>query len=123
MAHPLPPIIFYGPPGLEAQVFQSFLTKSGYRVRLVTVAEQAWLALNANPTAILVIALDHSLQEARDLVQRVGTTLARRVLHIFILAEEQPFEVDLPNAEIIPRPWRLSEVIARIRALTRPKHG
>ena len=117
----LPPIIFYGTPGLEAQIFQTYMASSGYQVQLVTTRDGAFSSIDGSPSAIVVIAVDKSPQELTELAREIRARKQGTNGHVFILSGEQPFDTGLPSVDVIPRPFRLSEVIARIQTITRRK--
>jgi DNA-binding response OmpR family regulator len=112
------PIIFLGKPGLEAQIFQAYMQSSGFRVQVGETLDSALAALRTTPRATTVIALDEpaaKLTEVARTLQRAGQ------VHnpIFILAGEQVFDPRLPSVYVVPRPFRLAEVIRRIQSLDR----
>ncbi len=117
----LPAIIFYGTPGLEAQIFQTYMASSGYQVQMVTTRDGAFASVAGSASAIVVIAIDKPPQELTALAQEIRARKQVPANHIFILSGEQSFDTGLPSVDVIPRPFRLSEVIARIQAITRRK--
>ncbi len=115
MTYPL--IIYYGNSGLESQVFQSYMASSGYRVQVVNTREGAISALHADPAAIAVIALEKKQQELIEQAQALRTYTDQRRAHFFILSTEDGFEIGQPWIDVIPRPYRLSELVKRIQSL------
>ncbi len=115
MAYPL--IIYYGNSGLESQVFQSYMASSGYKVQVVNTREGAISALHADPAAIAVIALEKKQQELIEQAQALHTYADQKRAHFFILSTEDGFELRQPWMDIIPRPYRLSELVRRIQSL------
>lgn len=112
----LPLIIYYGPPGLDTQVFQSYMVSSGYQVKVVSNREGVRSALDANRDAIVVIAVDQDAQELTGEAEslRALTRFGRR---IFLISPEETPELRLSGVQVIPKPYRLSELVRRIRAI------
>ncbi len=119
---PYPLIIYYGNSGLESQIFQSYMTSSGYRVQVVNSREGAISALHADPAAIAVIALEKKQQELIEQAEALRAYADRAHAHFFILSTEEAFEPRQPQIDVIPRPYRLSELVRRIQALTKDTH-
>ena len=115
---PFASIIYYGTPGLETDIFQSYMSCSGYPVRVVTGFPEA-PTITTLAASIAVIALEKPGEElvrlARELCARSEGCLQR----IFILTDAESLPVAEPQVEIIQRPFRLSEVIKRIQFLSR----
>ncbi len=112
-------IIYYGKPGLESQVFQSYMASSGYKVQVVTTREGALSALAADPSAIAVIALEKKQQELIEQAELLRLCADHNPSHIFILSTEDTFEIRPPGVDVIPRPYRLSELVRRIQAIAK----
>jgi DNA-binding response OmpR family regulator len=112
----LPLIIYFGKPGLESQVFQSYMVSSGYQVQVVGSCDGATSALDANPDAIAVIAVD---QDPQGLIHQAEILRAHAgpSSHIFIISPDEALDLHLSGVQVIPRPYRLSELVRRIRAL------
>jgi DNA-binding response OmpR family regulator len=115
----LPLILYYGNTGLESQVFQSYMASSGFKVQVVTSSEAASRALDANPEAIAVVALDEDdnklVEEAEELQARGN----RRKTRVFVLSTQEA-RINTPEGvDVIPRPYRLSELVRQIQGLTR----
>lgn len=109
-------IIYYGRPGLDTQVFQSYMVSSGYQVQVVGNRDGVRSALDANRDAIVVIAVDQDPEELAAQAQRLRS-LARFDRRIFLISPEETADPRLSGIEIIPKPYRLSELVRRIRAL------
>jgi DNA-binding response OmpR family regulator len=111
------PIIYYGRPGLETQVFQSYMVSSGYRVQVVYNRDSASCALDASPDAIVVIAVD---QDPQEMIRQAEILRAHAQLdgHVFLISPAESLDLQLSGIDVIPRPYRLSELVRRIRALT-----
>ncbi len=116
---PYPLIIYFGRPGLESQVFQSYMVSSGYQVQVVTSREGAVSALSADPTAIAVIALEKKQQELIEQAEALRRYADHKRSHIFVLSTEQELNARPSGIDIIPRPYRLSELVRRIQAITK----
>ncbi len=116
---PRPLIIYYGNTGLESQVFQSYMASSGYKVQVVTSGEAAASALDANPASIAVIALDRKQHELMEQARRLRGQVNGREGFIFILSTEDTREPAPEGVVVIPRPYRLSELVRRIQAITK----
>ncbi len=107
------PVVFYGRHGLEADVLESYLRRSGYPVEMV-LTENGNLPEVANtPSSIAVIALGSST---------IGLELAQQIqlvtggcTKVFILAGSPDLKSNDPSVEIIQRPYHLSHVIKRIQ--------
>ncbi len=114
-----PLIIYYGSPGLESQVFQSYMVSSGYKVQVVTTREGAITALDANPASFAIVALQNKqwdlIEQARSLLAHVRDSRC----HVFVLSAEDGAEMPPDGIDVIPRPYRLSELVRRIQALTK----
>ena len=117
----LPPIVFFGPPGLEAQIFHSYLTHSGYWVQVVHTRERALNALDAEPGALAVIALKETPDQFIELIHTIRAHTGQPERPIFALVEEEDLELNLYDVQVFPRPFRLSDVIKHIVALTLTK--
>ncbi len=112
-------IIYYGSPGLESQVFQSYMVSSGYKVQVVTTREGAITALDANPASFAIVALQN---KQRDLIEQARMLLSHvrdSHCHVFVLSAEDGPETPPEGIDLIPRPYRLSELVRRIQALTK----
>ncbi len=123
MVHPL--IIYYGNSGLESQVFQSYMASSGYRVQVVNTRESAISALHTDPAAIAIIALEKKQQELLEQAQALRAYADQARAHFFVLSTEDAFDPRQAWIDVIPRPYRLSELVRRIQNLLKdsPKSG
>ncbi len=115
----LPLIIYYGKSGLESQVFQSYMASSGYKVQVVTNGDAAANAMAANPDAIAVVALDRKQNELFEQARNLRAHADRNSSRIFILSTEDTREAPPDGIDVIPRPYRLSELVRRIQAITK----
>jgi hypothetical protein len=116
---PALPLIYYGKPGLEADVFQAYMASSGFAVRMVTGAHGQIPSKLLDDSAITVISLEKSNEELIRLANEIRARSNGCVRRVLILADGQPFEVEAPAVEVIFRPYRLSEIADRIRAISR----
>ncbi len=114
------PIFYYGTPGLEADIFQSYMRCSGYQVRLIITDTMTPVAMPSGTSSIAVIALEKRPEELVQFAHELRRRSGELVKRVFILADSFPTGLDDPAVEIIQRPFRLSEVIKRIQILTRP---
>ena len=114
-------IIYYGKHGLEAQVFQSYMTSSGFKVQVVTTREGALSALAADPSAIAVIALEKQQRELIEQAELLRRYTDRKEGHVFVLSTEDSYDLRPAGIDVIPRPYRLSELVKRIQAITKEK--
>jgi hypothetical protein len=113
------PLVYYGKPGLEADVFQAYMASSGFSVQMVTNTQGRIPDIVFNNDSITVISLERSNEELVRLANQIRSQsngFARRVL---ILADAQPSDVEAPAVDVIFRPYRLSEIADRIRAINR----
>jgi len=117
----LPPLIYYGKFGLEAQIFQTYMASSGYQVQTVLTRDGVLDALRAQPDAITVIALDQSPTELTKLVSELRERSDNASSAIFLLGGDQSFDPHMDSVYVITLPYRLSEVIGRIQSITRQK--
>jgi DNA-binding response OmpR family regulator len=110
-------IIYFGKPGLETEVFHSYMASLGYRVQVVSTCASATSALDATPGAIVVIAAD---QEPEEAVHHAESLHAHLKIdgRIFVISSAQSLDLRLSGVDFIPQPYRLSELVKRIRALT-----
>jgi DNA-binding response OmpR family regulator len=110
-------IIYFGMPGLETEVFQSYMASLGYKVQVVSTCASAASALDAAPDAIVVIAAD---QEPEEAIQSAESLQAHLKVdgRIFVISPAQALDLHLSRVDIVPQPYRLSELVKRIRALT-----
>ncbi len=115
----LPKILYYGERGLEEQVFQVYLSRAGYPVQLVSNVDQALALLRLDRSAILVLALDRTLQELMQLTRTILAFTHNPAHAIFVLDGDEAVDAEIPNVDVISRPFRLSKVIRRIQALAR----
>lgn len=111
------PLVYYGAPGLEADVFQAYMASSGFPVQLVTNGKIPGSVLDGS--SITVISLEKSPEELLQLADEIQTRSGGCVKRVLILADGQPFESEEPSVEVIHRPYRLSEIADRIRAISR----
>jgi DNA-binding response OmpR family regulator len=116
---PILPIVYYGKPGLDADVFQAYMTSSGYPVQMVTSAEGGFPPNVLGISSITVIALEKSPQELLELAHEIRMQSNGCVKRVLILAEGQSSDADAPAVEFIHRPYRLSELVERVRAISR----
>ncbi len=114
------PIFYYGTPGLEADIFQSYMRCSGYQVRLINADVSTPITMPSETSAIAVIALEKRPEELIQLARELRARGDELVKRVFILADGFSIGVDDPAVEVIQRPFRLSEVIKRIQVLSRP---
>ena len=98
---------------------QSYLASSGYNVKVETTRDGVLAALDADPSAITVIALDADQQELLDQAVGLRRTIDHQPAHIFILSTEETGEAQPAGIDVIPRPYRLSELVRRIQALAK----
>ncbi len=115
----LPLIVYYGNSGLESQVFQSYMASSGFKVQVVTSSEAAAKVLDANPDAIAVVALDESDQRLVEEAEELQARGNRRKSRVFVLSTEESMITPPNGVDVIPRPYRLSELVRQIQGLTR----
>lgn len=113
------PLVYYGKPGLEADVFQAYMTSSGFSVQMVTGADLTIPANGFRNPFITVISLDRSPEELLRLANEIQASGNGSVKRILILTEGQPFPAESPSVEVILRPYRLSQLADRIRAISR----
>ncbi len=103
-------VIYYGSRGLVTQVFEKFACAMFHRLVFVDWEEELVAALEREPDAAVILATaappDLLLDLART-IQAYGNP------QIFILADE-PFEVDLPATEVLPRTLGLSAILKRV---------
>jgi hypothetical protein len=118
-----PKIVYFGPSGLDADIFRAYMASSGFNVQLAPTREDALAAVKADPTAITVIALDKPPPDLIKLARDVRARTLSEESHIFILAGSQPFDPGVPSVEVIPRPFRLAELSRRIQSLARQLAG
>ncbi len=111
------PVVFYGRRGLEADVFESYMSRSGYPVQVVLVENGHLPSVANEPSSIAVIALGPTSQ---------GMELARQIqmetggcARVFILNAPEAQRSDDPSVEIIPKPYQLSQVVKRIQRVSR----
>lgn len=116
---PVLPLIYFGKPGLEADVFQAYMASSGFSVQMVTNAEGRIPANVFNSSSITVISLEKSPEELLRLANEIQVQSNGGVKRVLILTEGQPFDAEAPTVEVISRPFRLSEIEDRIRAISR----
>ena len=111
-------IIFYGSPGLEADIFQSYMRCSGYPVHVVTQWSDC-PPLTTLASAFAVIALDQPAEELVRMAHELYAHSEGAFKRIFVLADGQAPPPAEPQVEMIRRPYRLTEVIRRIQFLSR----
>jgi DNA-binding response OmpR family regulator len=117
----LPPLIYYGKSGLEAQIFQTYMASSGYQVQTVLTRDGVLEAIGMQPNAITVIALDKSPVELTELAGELRVRAKDSSNPIFLLGGDEPFDPRMDSVYVITRPFRLSEVITRIQSISRHK--
>ena len=116
-------ILFYGQPGLEADIFQSYMRCSGYPVHLITGDLPPSLRMTILPASVGVIALQKPAEDLVGLAREMLSSGQGYFKRIFILADGQPVPATEPEVEVIYPPFRLSGVIKRIQALSRQENG
>ncbi len=113
------PIIYCGPPGLESEVFEAYMSSSGYQVEMATTPDAAVPVLAREPSAILVLAMPGSRAEIASLIKRFRSQSGARRNPIFVLTDKDEFDSKIDGVEVVTRPFRLSELISRIQSLSR----
>ncbi len=113
------PILYYGAPGLESDIFQSYMRCSGYPVQMVLADTPNLAPVSGQTSSIAVIALPKPPEELVQLASELRAHSNGLFKRIFILSEGRPMTPNDPAIEIIERPFRLSEVIKRIQILNR----
>jgi hypothetical protein len=113
------PVVYFGKPGLEADVFQAYMASSGFPVHMVTDGQTRIPANLFNGSSITVISLEKSPEELLRLAREIKLQSNGHVKRILILVEGQPFEAEAPVVEVIQRPYRLSELADWVRAISR----
>ena len=116
---PIIPLVYYGKPGLEANVFRAYMTSAGFTVQLVTNLQDQIPANLSSNSFITVISLEESSQELIRVANEIRERSNGNVKRVLILADGPPFEVEAPAVEVIFKPYRLSEIADRIRAISR----
>jgi hypothetical protein len=119
LAMPFLPIFYYGLPGLEADIFHSYMRCSGYPVRMLVTRTPFLPPLPDGSASVVVIALTEPPEKLAQFARELRMNSSGTVQRVFILANGTPPRVDDPGIEIIERPFRLSEVIKRIQVLNR----
>jgi hypothetical protein len=111
-------LVYFGKPGLEADVFQAYMASSGFPVQMVTNAQGRFPANLFNSSSITVISLEKSPEELLRLASEIRMRGNGCVKRILILADGQTFDAEAPAVEVIQRPYRLSEIADRVRAIS-----
>jgi CheY-like chemotaxis protein len=112
-------IVFYGDPGLESTLFQTYMGRLGYQVRVVASAQEAVALLKLNPAMIAVIAAQNPKKAVPDFARALEAQSLPRKNKIFVLNDFDLNQSALPNMTVIHQPNRLSRVIHAIQSLNR----
>jgi hypothetical protein len=112
-------LVYYGKPGLEADVFQAYMASSGFSVQMLTNTEGRIPQSVFSNDSITVISLEKTNEELVRLANEIRAQNNGSAKRVLILADGQPFDVEAPAVEVIFRPYRLSEIADRIRAISR----
>jgi hypothetical protein len=112
-------LVYLGKPGLEADVFQAYMASSGFSVQMVTNTQGQIPESVFKNDSITVISLERSNEELVRLANHIRAQSNGFLRRVLILADAQPFDLEAPAVEVIFRPYRLSEIADRIRAINR----
>ncbi len=114
-------VVFYGRAGLESAVFEQFMLHSGFSVHLAQNRHEAFREVETHPSAITVIAVDKPRDELTDIAHTIHLRAGNPQSPIFILDEEEGFELDEPGVQVVTRPQRLSNLVSEIRKFARER--
>ena len=116
---PFLPIYFYGTPGLESDVFVSYMRCAGYTVQAISGDITEFLIGPEISGAVLVIALKDSTEPAGGIIQRLDRRQRGCIKKIFVLPNGKPFRSTDPIVQVVDCPSRLTRVVKEIQALGR----
>lgn len=113
------PLVYIGKPGIEADVFRTYMVSSGFTVQIVTDTQGQLPESLFDEDAITVISLRNSSEELARFEDEIRSHNGRAANRILILADRQSLGAKATALQVIFRPYRLSEIAARIRAISR----
>ncbi len=100
-------VIYYGPSGLEADVFEKTMNNLGFSVELADRPGELGRVLESHPRAITVIATRWSPQELADLVQIVRSHHHDGSPAIFVIGNAPRMEGLEEGVRFVPAAQRL----------------
>ncbi len=116
---PFLPVYFCGTPGLEADVFVSYLRCAGYPVQALSSDPSEFRITPEMAGAVVVIALKDSSEQVRRIIQRLDRRQRECIKKIFVLPNGKPFHSTDPIVQVVDCPSQLSRVVREIQALGR----
>ncbi len=107
-------VIYYGPPGLDADVFEKAMLNLGYWIERATHQGDLLSDLDEHPRAITVIAILANSQELPALVDAIRRRQHGVNVPIFVVVDRERPERREEGVHFIPRAQRLRATISGI---------
>ena len=112
------PIVYYGRPGLESDIFVSYMRHSGYPVQVVPLENGEFPQIVRLPASVAVVSTDRAADQTLHFVQEIRRQ-TEDCVKIFVIADLPAVEPEVPSVEIINRPNHLGAVVKKIQGLSR----
>ncbi len=100
-------IIYYGPPGLEADVFGQAMTNLGFWVDRAYQPSELWNEVESHPTAITVIATEWTNQELPSLLRQIRSLQGDGHSPIFVIGTADGMSSHWDGVRFVPPGQRL----------------
>ncbi len=113
------PISYYGAPGLESDVFVSYMRCAGFPTQLTALQCLDSRVEPPQANGVVIISVDWPPDEINRLIGELRQKGNGSTGWIFVLTFEENFVPDCPGVQVVERPFHLSEVARRIHALNR----
>ncbi len=100
-------IIYYGPPGLEADVFEKAMTNLGFWVDRAYRPGELFDQIQSHPTAITVIATEWTSQELPSLLRQIRSLQGDGQMPIFVIGAADRVQGHWEDVRFVPLSQRL----------------
>ncbi len=100
-------IIYYGPPGLEADVFDKAMTNLGFWVDRAVQPSELLSEVESHPTAITVIATEWTNQELPSLLRQIRSLQGDGLTPIFVIGAPDRISSHWDGVRFVPPAQRL----------------
>ncbi len=100
-------VIYYGPPGLAADVFEKAMTNLGFWVDRAFQSSDLLNEVGSHPTAITVIATEWSSQELPSLLRQIRMLQGDRHTPIFVIGAADRVQGHWDEVRFVPIAQRL----------------
>ncbi|MGE5140917.1 MAG: hypothetical protein ACM3JD_15735 [Rudaea sp.] len=112
------PIVYYGRPGLESDIFVSYMRHSGYPVQVVPLENGNLPDVVNLPASVAVVSLDRTADQTLHFIREIRNQ-TEDCVKIFVIADLPTVEPEVPAVEIVNRPNHLGAIVKKIQGLSR----